>query len=207
MRRQPIAVLALLVALSGSAIAAAPRITGAMIQNGTVTGLDVKNSSLTSVDVKNGSLLAADFKPGQLPKGAKGDRGETGATGPQGPAGVSIGEWHVVGAAGEPATGAAWTPGDLVDGQLKFRLEGDVVRLAGHFAPSASYPGGNWFTANSLLFVLPAGYRPNHWVRIPVQSAAAGEPTHLFIGTDGAVYPRGTGSGFGHADGVTFPIT
>jgi hypothetical protein len=90
-----IALVALLVALSGTAVAepvgdaAKALITGADIRNATLTGADVRNNSLTSQDVRDSSLLAKDFRSGQLPagpqgpkgdKGDKGDKGEPGAT-------------------------------------------------------------------------------------------------------------------------------
>jgi hypothetical protein len=70
-----VALIALFVALGGSATAALV-ITGANIKNGTVTGLDLKNGTVSGYDlktaavtggkVKNGTLMAADFKAGQL---------------------------------------------------------------------------------------------------------------------------------------------
>jgi hypothetical protein len=74
-----VAMLALFVALTGTAVAT----TSAL-----VTGKQIKNSSITGVDVKNKSLTSADIK-GQLrgPRGlagAKGDKGDKGDTGPPG---------------------------------------------------------------------------------------------------------------------------
>jgi hypothetical protein len=76
-----VALIALFVALSGSATAAL-MITGANIKNGTVTGYDLKNGSVTGYDlktdavtgakVKNGTLMASDFEAGQLPAGVSG---------------------------------------------------------------------------------------------------------------------------------------
>jgi hypothetical protein len=91
-----VAVLALIVAMSGTGYAALT-ITGKNVKNGTLTGADVKNNSIGSVDVKNGNLLAKDFKAGQLPAGAQGPKGDKGDKGDQGDPG--------------PATGAAG--GDL----------------------------------------------------------------------------------------------
>jgi hypothetical protein len=75
-----VALIALFVALGGSATAALV-ITGANIKNGTVTGLDLKNGTVSGYDlktaavtggkVKNGTLMAADFKAGQLPTGGR----------------------------------------------------------------------------------------------------------------------------------------
>jgi hypothetical protein len=51
-----VACLALFVALGGTAIAAAPLITGKQIKNGSVTGLDLKNNSVKGADVLESSL-------------------------------------------------------------------------------------------------------------------------------------------------------
>lgn len=65
-RRQAVAYLALFVALTGTAIAAGPSITGGNVRDGTLSGLDVGDGSLSSIDVKNGSLTGADVKFGSL---------------------------------------------------------------------------------------------------------------------------------------------
>jgi hypothetical protein len=61
LRRRPspamvVACLALFVALGGSALAAAPLITGAQINNGSVTGRDLRNNSVKGADVAEASL-------------------------------------------------------------------------------------------------------------------------------------------------------
>lgn len=61
-----LAFVALIVALSGSAVATpvanlARQITGANIKNGTIKGADVKNGSLSGVDIHDGSLGSADI--------------------------------------------------------------------------------------------------------------------------------------------------
>jgi len=81
-----VSVLALFVALGGSATAAV-LITGKNVKDGTLTGKDIKNNSVGSVDVKDGDLLTKDFKPGQLVAGAPGATGPQGPQGPQGPKG------------------------------------------------------------------------------------------------------------------------
>jgi hypothetical protein len=91
-----VAAVALLLGLSGTAVAGA-LITGKQIANNTVAsidvkngslqGLDVRNGSLTGLDVKDGSLKATDFAPGLLSAGPAGVAGPQGPQGPQGPAG------------------------------------------------------------------------------------------------------------------------
>ena len=72
-----VALLALFVALTGTAIATTSAlITGREIANGSITGLDVKNRSLTPVDFRGGV------------RGPAGPRGVQGAQGPAGPQGA-----------------------------------------------------------------------------------------------------------------------
>lgn len=93
-----VAMLALFVALSGTAVATTSAvITGRQIANNSITGIDVKNKSLGPADFK-GSVRGApgaDGAPGSPgqpgargPKGDKGDQGETGATGANGAQGL-----------------------------------------------------------------------------------------------------------------------
>ena len=84
-RRRPapstvLAALALVVAMSGSAVAGG-MVTGHQIKNGTVTGSDVKNKSLKGVDVKDGSLTLDDLSAT--------DRAQALAQAPQAPAPVT----------------------------------------------------------------------------------------------------------------------
>jgi hypothetical protein len=73
LRRNLVAYLALLFALSSTSYAAATKL--------------LPPNSVGSRQVINGSLLKVDFKSGQLPRGARGPAGAAGATGPAGPAG------------------------------------------------------------------------------------------------------------------------
>ena len=82
-----IAVLALIVALGGTALAdpiaqVARKIRGKDIAANAVTGAKVKNESLTGADVKN--LTAGDFQPGALPQGPQGPQGPPGTNGKNG---------------------------------------------------------------------------------------------------------------------------
>jgi hypothetical protein len=93
-----VAMLALFVAMGGTAIAAG---------NALITGKQIKNSSITGADVKNKSLTPKDFK-GSV-RGARGPAGLTGATGPAG----AKGDKGDAGAAGTP--GATGPPGPFPD--------------------------------------------------------------------------------------------
>ena len=81
-----IAIIALIVAVSGSAIAAT-MINGSNIKNGTIPGAKLKNNSVTGAKVKNGSLSAADLSVAAQ-SALKGQVGATGPAGVSGPAGV-----------------------------------------------------------------------------------------------------------------------
>jgi hypothetical protein len=84
-----VAALALILALSGTAVASG-LITGAQIKNNTVSSVDLTNNSIQSVDVKNGSLKAVDFAPGVLTPGVPGAPGPAGPQGAPGLADVEI---------------------------------------------------------------------------------------------------------------------
>jgi hypothetical protein len=77
LRQHHLGLLALFIALSGTAYAAT-------LPQGSVGTRQLKDGAVTSDKVKDRSLLDADFKKGELPKGAKGDRGPRGKAGPKG---------------------------------------------------------------------------------------------------------------------------
>jgi len=85
-RRRPspafiLALAALIVALTGSAVAAV-----ALPRNSVGTA-QLKPNSVVSSKVRNYTLVRADFKPSQVPRGRRGPRGPAGLAGPTGPAG------------------------------------------------------------------------------------------------------------------------
>jgi hypothetical protein len=94
-----VAMLALFVALSGTAVATTSALIGsAQIRNNSITGLDVKNRSLRPIDFRGsvrgprglrgltGATGAAGAAGAAGAKGDKGDKGDTGATGAPGTA-------------------------------------------------------------------------------------------------------------------------
>lgn len=106
-----VAMLALLVALGGTATAAGVLITGKQVKDGSLTGLDVKDKSLRAKDFE-GSVRGGLGPQG--PAGPPGPRGETGPQGTVGPGGPSGGPGPT-GAPGPPgsagAAGATGPPG------------------------------------------------------------------------------------------------
>jgi hypothetical protein len=83
LRHHHLALLALFVALSGTAYAAI------QLPRHSVGTKQLRNNSVTSAKVKNGSLLAGDFAAGQLPAGPLGKAGPRGKEGPRGTKGDS----------------------------------------------------------------------------------------------------------------------
>lgn len=91
-----VACAALLVALSGTGMAAATQLARnsvgtPQLKDNAVANAKIKNNAVNSAKVAARSLLRSDFAPGQLPAGPvgpQGPAGPTGAAGPAGPAGV-----------------------------------------------------------------------------------------------------------------------
>lgn len=75
-----ISLLALVVALSGAAVAAG-------LAKNSVGTKQLKNNAVTSAKVRNGTLTTEDFKAGTLESGPQGPAGAVGPAGPQGPEG------------------------------------------------------------------------------------------------------------------------
>ena len=87
-----VACLALLVALSGTGMAAATQLgrnsVGTLqLKDSAVTNAKIRNNAVNSAKVAARSLLRSDFAPGQLPAGPVGPQGPAGPTGPAGAAG------------------------------------------------------------------------------------------------------------------------
>jgi hypothetical protein len=128
-RRHHLGMLALFVALGGTAYAAT-------LPRNSVGTAQLKRNAVTSAKVKPGSLLASDFRRGQLPagpqgpqgpegppgargaEGATGARGAEGARGPEGPQGPA-GATNVTVRVGPQGTGqatATCNPGEVAVG-------------------------------------------------------------------------------------------
>jgi len=74
-----VATVALLVALTGTGVAAV-----SALPRDSVGTAQLKSNAVTSAKVRNGSLLRADFKQGQILAGPAGARGPQGQPGPPG---------------------------------------------------------------------------------------------------------------------------
>lgn len=94
-----VSIIAVVLAGSGSAVAANSLLTGKDVKNGSLTGADIKNRSLHLADLATSSRAALHGKDGATgpagakgatgAAGAKGDKGDTGAAGPAGQDGAS----------------------------------------------------------------------------------------------------------------------
>jgi hypothetical protein len=143
-----VAMLALFVAMGGTAIAAGNAlITGKQIANSSITGTDVKNKSLTAKDFK-GSVRGARGARGPAgPQGAQGAQGPQGGQGPQGaqgPTGPSDG-FYTATATGQAISTVGVTtvesltlpPGNyLLWARANLQTNGNNVRC--HVAPSGT---------------------------------------------------------------------
>ena len=113
-----VACLALLVALSGTGIAAATQVARnsvgtPQLKDSAVTNAKIRNNAVNSSKVAARSLLRSDFAPGQLPAGPVGPQGPAGPTGPTGPAGAA-GPAGVIGAVTVRQASVS-VPGSLAD--------------------------------------------------------------------------------------------
>jgi Collagen triple helix repeat (20 copies) len=97
-QRHHLGMLALFIALSGTAYAAT-------LPRNSVGTAQLKRNAVTSAKVKPRSLLGSDFRPGQLPAGPQGPQG------PQGPAGPRGAEGPPGARGAEGATGARGAEG------------------------------------------------------------------------------------------------
>jgi hypothetical protein len=79
-----IASIALLVALTGTSVAAV-----SALPRSSVGTAQLEDNAVTSRKVKNFSLVRSDFKRGQMPRGPVGARGPQGPPGPAGSAGIA----------------------------------------------------------------------------------------------------------------------
>lgn len=108
-----VSILALVIATSGTSVAAAGLLGSDDIRNDSIKSVDVKDQNLKGRDIKNNSLGSMDIRDGSL-KTRDLAKLPTGPAGPAGPAGV--GRWALV-----DATGA-------------------IIAQSGGFSVTAGYP-------------------------------------------------------------------
>ena len=164
-----VALIALFVSLGGVSFGAAVVITGKSIKNNTVSTKDLKNNDIRGKDVRNNSLTGSDINEsrlGQVFSATSADTAQN-ATQLQGvPANAYATKAgteavHLVGTAGNPAFNTGWGNATVNFQRVGFwKDQFGVVHLQGNAVRSSG-------TATDI-FVLPAGYRPNHFENFAV---------------------------------------
>lgn len=146
-----VAFVALLVAFTGSSVAAPVRDAASKL----ISGSKIKKNSITGKQIKNGSLGASDFAKDVMPKAATGAQGPAGPRGQQGPQGVqgpgAPVAWAEVSEAGSLVKGsgavsAAKENGGASPGQYEVVFNRNISNctyIASHISDLASpAPGG-----------------------------------------------------------------
>jgi hypothetical protein len=157
-----VALLALMVAMSGTAYALA-------IPKNSVGSKQIKNNSVKTKDVQDGSLLESDFKAGEVPAGPKGPPGTVGTATvqfAQAAADLANGaetslDVHCL--SGQMAIGGG-TRGDLTNSELtKVTASRPIISQGNSGAPddNGTFTGwrGTFVNENN-----GAGIRPEVWV-------------------------------------------
>ncbi|MFN8151883.1 MAG: hypothetical protein U0R24_12265 [Solirubrobacterales bacterium] len=125
-RRQPIAIVALFVALGGTSYAAAT------LPKDSVDSKQIQKGAVKSPEVADGSLKAKDFKAGSLPQGEQGPQGIQGIQGPPG-------------ADGDSTAAAA----RLLRGTATLQAVADATPNVGLLFPNTEYNNENLFTTGT----------------------------------------------------------
>jgi hypothetical protein len=173
-RKKPIvAMLALFVALTGTAVATTSAlITGANIKNGSITGADVKNKSLTSADVKGQLRGPRGLSGAPGAQGAKGDKGGKGDKEDKGDQGPGA-RWALINANGTIAeqSGGISVTSSAGNGGYWINFGSDISRKMVHVSIRA-FEG----YAQALQCAGPTG----------VGCSPGGDTSHVFVYTHNA---------------------
>lgn len=110
--------------------------------------------------------------------------------------------WHVVGAGSEPAYQNSWI--DAGSSAPRFCRQSGVVTLAG----KARQPGASVAGSASVIFTLPAGYRPagSAWNFLCTSDDGGTDvPCRIQVATNGNVSVVTFGHNTAYLDGINFP--
>jgi hypothetical protein len=193
-----VAMLALFVAMGGTAVAAKSFITGKQIKNSSITGVDIKNKSLTAADIR-GQLRGLRGLTGAAgPPGAKGDKGDPGrsALSPLQP-GESV--YGTIGAKYELSSAVE------VASNASLPVPAPVALDDAHVNVDGSDEGGNLCTGTSSTPTAPAG----HVCVYPyfVQNVASGSPMGWIWGTSDPATGSKWGFQVGYSAAAAGPVT
>lgn len=160
-----VASLALLVALTGTSVAAVSQ----LVPRNSVGTPQLKNDAVVSTKVKNKSLLAIDFKAGQIPVGPTGPAGPAGPTGTTGPTGP----------AGQQGPGARWA---LVRPDGGIAAQSGGITLAAHSTGRYYLNFGSAITGK-LVTVSPGFANDSNFRGVILAGPCGGPPEGIFCVT------------------------
>ena len=186
-----VACMALLAALSGSAIAALGRNTVGpkQIRNGSVTGVEVKNNSLRGKDVLESSLANVPSATNASSLGGKPASAY---------ASTALEAVHRVGAVNEPDFENNWTnEGGGFETAGFYKDPFGIVHLVGDVHNG---------TDGTEIFTLPAGYRPSSFTDFTVRANGDTGNATVSINTLGGVEAFGYVNNRLPLNGITFRV-
>jgi hypothetical protein len=157
-RRHHLGLLALFVALSGTAYAAT-------LPRNSVGTAQLKRNAVTSAKVKPRSLLASDFRRGQLQAGPRGPAGPQGPAGPEGATGARGAEGATGARGAEGPPGPEGPQGPAGPGNLTVRqgAQGAGTSTASCDPGEVAVGGGGLSQGGSLTASIPEGSGPSSW--------------------------------------------
>jgi Collagen triple helix repeat (20 copies) len=151
-RRHHLGMLALFVALSGTAYAAS-------LPRNSVGTAQLKRNAVTSAKVKPRSLLGSDFRRGQLPAGPQGPAGPEGAAGARGAEGAT----GARGAEGPPGPQGPQGPAGPTNLTVRTGPQGAGTSTASCNPGEVAVGGGGLSQGGSLTTSIPEGSGPTSW--------------------------------------------
>jgi hypothetical protein len=219
-----IATIALFAALGGGAYAAAT-INGKLLKNRSVAGIKLKKNTLTGKEIKEATLGTVPHAAGADNAANAANAGHATSADSATSAGHATSadsatnaghastadsattasgltaseNWHLIGAAGEPAFQHGWQNRGGADSPAGFYKDHDgIVHLRGEVVDGST---------NNSIFQLPAGYRPASGKGIVVAAACQCQTTVVVGANSGTVMlPSAAvtieGSGIGALDGA-----
>jgi hypothetical protein len=173
-RQHHVGILALFIALSGTAYAATlPRnsvgtpqlkkdaVTTKKLKNGEVRRADIGPDAVNAARVKDFSLTASDFKLGQLPAGPQGPKGDPGAT-----------NLRVRKAAGFNQATVECQPGERATGGGAHSVNGFIW---------ASVPAANPEVIHTVAPIEFQGFTPTSWTAAADGAEPPGTPADVTV--------------------------